>query len=527
MRGVARFALALQVAAVLVLVLTQVGASAQSPASSPSPSPSHTGSPTPGSSSPPAASPAASSPSPSQPASTGPAATSTPTAAPTSSPTPPGGGILALGSASSALVAQVGDHVRYRVTVSNPGTAPLDDVFVVDLLPREVTFVSAVISPQAEATLYGRVGEQENITWNIGRVRPGQTITLTWTGSAGDLGDMNALNAVRAVASGVTKQRHEDRTYLASTSTQAGPNPSPQPSRSTVVEVERVPSGAVLGDVEGTAGESLPVTGFDPRLDLALGGLLLAAGGLLWWAGAPGSGRRRKIGVAVAALALLTACTAGRESHRASPATTVSPQVKGKRIGGDASPAPGADEADAGGETGSGDGGRGEHGSGPAGGAGGSDATAPPVPVAIPEAPATTLVRTTHVVLVPPRLRPPAVLDSGGGDNSVTYSWSGDSITAAADSTAFGPPRPAYLFTRVHEASGGTRAVATLSNGSADRPLLVSGRIFYEIEGAAGTATLRSAPVEITLQPGGSTSATFVYDLPPGSYSVSSEFRAN
>jgi uncharacterized repeat protein (TIGR01451 family) len=423
-------------------------------------------------------------------------------------------------------VAQVGDTVRYQVDVTNEGDAPLDDVFVVDLLPREVTFVSAHISPDVEATLYGRVGPQENITWNVGRIRPGQTIALSWAGTATSLGDMSADNVVRAVAAGVPKTRREDRTYLASSSLQSGPNPNPTPVTRKTTVYERVPSDSVLGSAEAE-GAGLPTTGFDPRFDLAVGAVLLGAGALLWWGSAPGASRRRRLCLVLAAVALLTACTAGGDSDGAGPETTVSPQVKGRRISESPTPGPGQPDTDEG-PTGATD----EETPPPDGGSTDRSPSPPPEPpvAAPPVIPPTELVPHTELVVVEPDLRPALTLTDRSGDNEITYEWdeSGGSITSASSSTLFDRAEPARLETSLEAAGGGLRAVATLTNTTSDRPVVVHGRILYEISGSAGSVVvLESAPIDVTLQPGGATAAVFSYNLPSGGYSAMGSFRAN
>lgn len=527
MKRLARIALALQLAAIAVLAVTQASASAQSPSPSATPtSPSDSasasaslGSPTSASSSPSSdASPSAASPSSTPAQSPGPAVTSSPTAV--------AEGLLGVTSESESLLTQVGEAIRYRVVVSNDGDAPLHDVFVVDLLPEEVTFFSAPLPQQVEAALYGKVGTQENITWNVGTLRPGQSITLPWTGTAASLGDMAALNAVRAEAAGMSRARGRDTTYVATSSTASGPNPSPRPTHKTVVTTRVVPAGATLGSAEAS-GEAIPLTGLDPSRALLVAVGLLAAGALLWWAAAR-PGRRRRICVALSVAALLTACTAGNHDA-AAPRTTVSPQVKGKRIGrgqnGEAV------------ETGAHNGGQKRDGQGRDGGTaerdggGATPGTTVPSPaggVTPAPAPSSVLVTSSEVVTVPAPLDPPLDLDSETGDNEVTYTWNHDSsaIGAAASSTRPGAPGP-RLDTTVREGAGGTQAIASIVNTSATHPLVVRGRVLYSISGRGGAATLRSAPLDVTLNPRGVARVVFTYDLPSGTYFATSSFESD
>ena len=424
---------------------------------------------------------------------------------------------------------QLGRSVHYRVVVSNTGDAPLRDVFVVDLLPREVTFVSAPLPNEVEAALYGKVGAQENVTWNVGTLRPGQSLTLPWSGTAADLGDMTAVNAVRAEAAGVPRSRREDTTFVATSSGAGGANPAPSPTKTAVVTVSRVPAGGVLGSPDA-AGETIPLTGFDPRSALLLATLLLLGGGMAWWGGAGTSSRRAKVVVAITALAVLAACTASRDE--AAPRSTISPQVKGKRIddNGDSTGGRGSGDREANGNAGSAGGGPGSDEGGDATGAPAPSSSPEPPAVAPAPAPSTVLVRTTRIVTVAPVLRPPVALDSRAGDNALTYTWDHESsaIVAASSSTSFDPSSPVRIESSLGTGSGATKAIASITNTSKSRPLVVEGRISYDLRSASGRlASLVSGPIRVTLNPGGSTRVSFGYDLPSGTYSVTSRYEAN
>jgi uncharacterized repeat protein (TIGR01451 family) len=532
-RTLARIVLALQLGAVALFGLNQVAASAQpSPSASPSPADS-AAEPSPAASSstapsprPPAGS-ASPSPSPSEvELSPGPSETAGPSPRPTASGTP----ALTVSGRSLEIVAQVGDRVHYEVTVSNPGPVALDGVFVVDLLPAEVDFVSANLLPEVEATLYNRIGTKASITWNVGELAPGQTLTLGWTGTATSAGDMNALNSVRAVARGARRVRQESSTFLATTSTLGGTNPTPSPTTTTIVSYERVPTGEALGAPESEAGRALPVTGFDGRLAVAVAGLLTGLGVLLWWMAAPGPRRRRRVCLALAAMALLAACTSGRDGERVALDPSVSPEVKGRQIGpdgtvrnlggdGDGDRA-GEDEEE---ETDDGD----------ATADGGPGATPPP-PVAAqdppgppPTGPLTRLVRQTRVVTIDPVLAAPVRLASRRGDNAVSYGWSGVAVTSEASSPLPGGSSPVRIETSVTHSGGVVAVVVVLTNESARTPVVVDGRVHHDIASSGGRlAALTSAPLDVVLQPGGTTATSFTYDLPSGSYSATAAFRS-
>lgn len=61
---------------------------------------------------------------------------------------------------------------NFAITVANAGQAPLSNVMVRDLLPRELAFVSA--SDQGQLSQ----GPQPTVSWNLGTLKPGETRAL-------------------------------------------------------------------------------------------------------------------------------------------------------------------------------------------------------------------------------------------------------------------------------------------------------------------------------------------------------------
>jgi uncharacterized repeat protein (TIGR01451 family) len=419
-------------------------------------------------------------------------------------------------------VAQVGDLVRFRAEVSNDGGATLERVFVVGFLPPEVRFVSADLLPEVEATLYNRIGDDESVTWNVGEIESGDSLTLTWAGRVTSAGDMTAVSAVRAVADGLPRMRRESSTYLATASNLGGPNPRPEPTTTRIVSYERVPSGSSLGASSGEGGTGVvPETGFDGSLALAVAALSLGLGLLLWWIASPRPGRRRRVALGLAAMALLAACTSGRDVDRASPEPTGSPEVKGRRIG------PGGQTRDLGGQGR--DGGSGDDGSQESEDGDEARAEPPddaPTPVE-PEPPADdfTVVRTVDVLPVDVFLRPEVRLPSHDGDGAVTYLWNGFGIQGIQPPLADGAHPLVRVHTSLRERGATLEAVVTVTNTSADTPVLVDGRLGLAIHGSA-IGRLAAAATTVTLMPGGSTSASFGFDLPHGTYASEGFFDA-
>jgi len=417
----------------------------------------------------------------------------------------------------------VGDLVHYRTVVANDGDGALERVFVVGFLPPEVRFVSADLLPEVEATLYNRIGDDESVTWNIGEIAPGEEITLPWTGRVASAGDMTAVSAVRAVADGSPRLRRESSTYLATAANLGGPNPSPRPTTTRVVGYERVPTDSVLGSSDTSTGDGsavVPETGFDGSLVLSVSVLLVALGALFWSIASPRAGRRRRIALALAAMALLAACTSGNDVDRAAPEPTGSPEVKGRRIG------PEGQVRDLGGD-------RNEPGGdevpGPEDG-GDAPSNEPPdgPPPAEPDPVEDfTLVRTVDVISIDPFMRPVERLSSHDGDGGVAYSWDGAGIHGLGPARDMTGDHPLVRGDTTLRDRGATlEAVVTITNTSADTPVLVDGRLGLTIQGSAH-GSLTAGPTAVTLMPGGSTAASFAFDLPRGLYASEGFFEAS
>jgi hypothetical protein len=262
----------------------------------------------------------------------------------------------------------------------------------------------------------------------------------------------------------------------------------------------------------------VPDTGFDASVVLSAGALLVLAGALLWWMAVPGPRRRRRVALALAAMALLAACTSGSDVERAAPEATGSPEVKGRRIGPDGEvrdlgggrdggsedeqgPAPNDDDPDP----------------GPAG-----DGT----PAPEPEEPGSDfdLVRTVDLIPVDAFLGPVEPLASHDGHQSIGYLWDGSALQGYVPDT-FPDQAPVLIETNVRDRGSMLASVVTITNTSDTTPVRVAGRLGLEITGSA-SGSLRAAPIRVTLMPGGSTSASFEYDLPHGLYTSGGFFRA-
>ena len=75
--------------------------------------------------------------------------------------------IMTLSKTDFKTVTQPGDILNYTINYSNTGTVPTTNVTIVDVLPKEVTYISAYPTPVSVAP---GAGGTTIITWNIGTV---------------------------------------------------------------------------------------------------------------------------------------------------------------------------------------------------------------------------------------------------------------------------------------------------------------------------------------------------------------------
>jgi len=418
---------------------------------------------------------------------------------------------VSVSSSASTLVAQVGDEIGYTVTVANRSDEDLDDVVVVDLVPAEVDVVGVSVTEDVEATQVGSSATGEDIVWVLD-VAADQTIELGWRGRAVAAGDLVAENEVTLKVDQDVVSRDESASYLAAAARGPVSNPPVPKVRKRVVTHVRVPANSPAAAAAG--GSVLPVTGAAIALWLSTASLLIAAGlAMLVWAR---GGRRSRMITALVCVSIATAaCTMGNEApdRAAPPAASASPEgevedrVKGKRI----------ERNDADDDNGAAD----------------TTGTAPDT-VDVADVPAETTVPATVVVPVvtyelEPADLPTETLASRPGDNNASFEWSADDRTmgTAVSSTVYTRDATVGILFSLREEGGQLVTDVTLTNLSDDNRLHVDGRLVYDVVGDAGTAHLESDPIDVVLNPGGSTTATFRYLLPTGSYSSSAAFVAD
>lgn len=432
------------------------------------------------------------------------------TPSPSDDPTPGGSPSLVVTTSARELVAQVGDEIHYFVTVSNEGDASARDVAVLNQVPPEVDAVSVPVSNDADDMQFGVSPSGEDIVWVLDELPAGRSVTFVWTGRAVSGGDLEAVNRVQAStrSGGVVASA---TTYLGVNQgvTTRTPN-MPPVTKKVVVFGERIVNAA------SPPGSVLPVTGFDPRGLLWAGMLVIMAGAALLAVTRAGGNRAAIAALAVAAT--LTACVSSAPSDdTAAPRegstteTQVEPEdddedeVKGKRLFRDGGPEvveDGGTEDVTEGES----------------------ETAEAQPEVIVET-----VRRVKIVEVAPEDLPVASLATRPGDNVMSFEWDkGAGITGATSSVRLIAGQPVEMLTALELGTRGIEVDVTITNLSEDTQMSVHGHVVHIVSGAGGeVAQLESPQLDVTLAPGASTTVTFEYLLPSGSYSAGSIFEAN
>jgi uncharacterized repeat protein (TIGR01451 family) len=418
---------------------------------------------------------------------------------------------IGLKSRAGRLLTEVGDTLRYTVVVSNPGSEPLDDVVVVDLVPSEVDVEGVSLVDGVEAVQIGEHKGQEDIVWVLAPIAPEESIKLPWTGHAARPGDLTATNAVEARISDERVRVVKSRSFLAMEQAMGVENPAYRRVASRVV-TQRVPAPAVLG------APVIPATGAGlDRLTLAAIGLMIA--GLSLTGAARGSRRSLSIGIVVLSL-VAVACTtsdpevqapSGAPSDRRSesPEAEATPDREGERVLGERLERDRRrDERDA-----------------------------PPTDVAAPEpaqVPAPVpqrfeVVETERLVVVRAGDLPARVLASQAGGNVLSYVFDADSeeIREARSERLVTAEAATEILSAVSLSNGAIESTGTIRNPSERSRLRVHGRILLAIFAEDELlARLRSDEIDATLTPNGEVVVPFTHLLPTGEYRVEISFEA-
>jgi LPXTG-site transpeptidase (sortase) family protein len=111
-----------------------------------------------------------------------------------------------------------GQIVKYTITVTNPGNAPVDNVVVTDNVPNMLV-VKEVTTSQGKITLEG-----QNVTVEVGTLAPSATVTIVVTTQARDgiLGNIVNTATMMGEKGGVPFAQSGDTTAVASVSSFPG-----------------------------------------------------------------------------------------------------------------------------------------------------------------------------------------------------------------------------------------------------------------------------------------------------------------
>ena len=467
------------------------------------------------------------------------------------------------------LLAQVGDRVRYGITVRNVGAAAAHQVSIVNLVPTEVHVVAAGLAPGVDAVQVGQAGDgAEDVVWALDDLDAGEVVRVSYSGVVDEPGDLEAVNHTRVLVGRAGAGRARERTYLATSGGQRLRNPGFDPV--TVKKIVREPvterplirkrlatdTATPEADSDtGTGGTfssgALPYTGIDPWGIGVLGVTLIGSG--IVFVRFASRWRRRGAAVPIALLVLLAGACVSNDAP--GPAVAPSPseqgdtRVKGKQIirpEGDrdtppgesdaGAPATGDDVNESGGSvdraTNDGE----PDGTNPSENTPG-DADDPAIAspdledetVLVPGPPVTRLERRVRFVTITEGDLPVANLESVSDADEMSFTWddASSNITSATSSTSTGKANLVQLSTETAPSGPGMQATVTLRNAAARARVAVSGTLGLEITGGGLKATLTGDVVDVVLNPGGESVSAFTFRLPSGSYEARPVFRTD
>ena len=442
---------------------------------------------------------------------------------------------LSLTTSTDRLLVQIGDFAHYSITVTNVGETRLNDVVVVDRLPSEIRYWSIDFVPEIDAVQVGQSGGREDIVWVKNSLRPGRSVTVTWTGRASSLGDLAAVNSVTAKAEEADPVNEERTTYLGTAAISSTSNPD----FDAIVKARRI-ERTVTRPAGGTRGSVLPVTGLEDPTPVIVGLVLIALGGLLLWSKRWREPRKKWTAISLALVMTAAAACAGSEPNdqaaqkrdanqsREDKKEKKKEDVKGRRI---------ENNNDNNGS------GNGPAGGGPAGTGGGTtDPSSPSVPVPAPAIPVaapapvpgpapTEQVTVTRRVLTTIGLGDLAIDELGArrADNEMTFTWNETArkVTRATSRRVFTKGATVELLTSLSTSGDQVDVTVMVRNLSRNRRLSVDGNLIHGVTGSSGSIASFSAPVDTVLAPSGETTARFTYLLPSGDYDVTARFQPN
>ena len=448
---------------------------------------------------------------------------------------------LSLTTSTDRLLVQIGDFAHYSITVTNVGETTLHDVVIVDRLPSEIRYWSVDFAPEIDAVQVGQSGDKEDIVWVKNSLRPGRSVTVTWTGRASSLGDFAAVNSVTVEAEEADPVNQERTTYLGIAAVSSTSNPDFDP----IVKARRIERTVTRpAGVGGTQGSVLPVTGLEDPRPVIVGLVLIALGGLVLWSKRWREPHKKWTAITLAlVMTASTACVGNEPNDQTAQKSDADPSeddkkdkknddVKGRRI-----------ERNNDNNDNDDGNGNGPNGTEPGGTEGNTtDPSSPSVPVTAPAIPVaaplpstgpapTEQVTVTRRVLTTIGLGDLAIDQLGArqADNQMSFSWSEPArqILQATSSRSFTKGATVELLTSLGAGGDQIDVTVMVRNLSNNRRLAVDGDLIHQVSGSSGSIASFSAPVDTVLAPGGETTARFTYLLPSGDYNVTARFQPN
>jgi uncharacterized repeat protein (TIGR01451 family)/LPXTG-motif cell wall-anchored protein len=165
----------------------------------------------------------------------------------------------------SPAVVNVGQNFTYTINVTNHGPSDATGVVVTDTLPADVTFVSASSSCTGTTT----------ITCTIGNLAAGATASITIVARADKAGTVGNAAAVTSTTADPDLSNNQ-----AQVDSEAVAPPTPEPSPSDSVLGKKIDNAQPAPNAPRVLGkhDTLPFTGADSVLWIALSGMLMLAG---------------------------------------------------------------------------------------------------------------------------------------------------------------------------------------------------------------------------------------------------------
>ena len=477
---------------------------------------------------------------------------------------------LSLSTRGPGMLTEVGEQVRYHITIRNDGDEEVEAVSIVNLVPREVHVVAVGVAPGIDGVQVGQAGNgAEDVVWTLDELAVGETVTVSYTGVVEEPGDLKADNETRLLTGPGEVAQSVESTYLAASEGRGASNPRFEPIVEKKVIRKRVTERSLIRRRSPTQPDipdssALPYSGVDPWGMAATGALMIALGVLTLRLSSRRREPRRLVATALLVLLVGAACVSNDSEPGDSGLQGEGDRVKGRQIvrgdnEDDAAQQEPESEPDARPDSNQDDAPNDQPGNESAA----DDAPADPQADdtddtedtedtdTTPDAegddgvveddddgaedtlvlgpPITRTERRTRLVTITEDDLPVLSAESVFGARPVSFGWddAAGAVTQPGSSPSLGGQEGVELTVEISPAGRGMRATVILRNLNRRSRLAVAGTLGLTIAGDRSSTTLQGEESEVVLNPGGEATASFSYRLPTGSYTARPFFRAH